>query len=159
MPGKADLAASALPKWSGPKVSSGPRRGIWILIGLWYLLLSWRAGFFCPGKRGNVCAPLPLPGVGEEAPRGGVRRGRFRPSRTSGAPGISQSHRTYSVLQEQLDHLFRLAEGASRGIEKNFGRARGISRKPRIDFWSGDVQIPEAWKHPLACAKVLRRLW
>ena len=87
------------------------------------ILAGW---ILLPRQKGNVCAPLPLPGVGEEAPRRGVRRGRLRPSRAPGAPGIGQSHRTYNVLQKQLDHLFSLAECASRGIEIDLrlGRVR-----------------------------------
>ena len=123
-------AASARPKRSGPKAGNGPERGILDFAMGWCSLLSRRAGFFCPGKRGYVCAPLPLPGVGEEAPRRGGRRGRFRPSRTSGAPGIGLSHRTHNVLQKQLDRLFSLAECASRGMELTFGRTGYVHRKP-----------------------------
>ena len=99
------------------------------------ILLSRRAGFFFPGKKGNVCAPLPLPSVGEEAPRRGVRRGRFRPSRAPGAPGISRSHRTRNVLQKQLDRLFSLAEGAPRKIEKTFSRVVPMYQKPGKALW------------------------
>ena len=121
-----------------------------------WVLSSILAGrIFCPGKKGNVCAPLSLPLEGEKGPRRGGKRGRLRPSRAPGAPGISLSHRTYNVLQEQLDRLFRWAECASQKSRMDLRSALKCLADPNRNTRFRDLQRPLCVKGPLERAQVL----